>query len=340
MTRYERVLNALRHKETDIIPYQMEFSSDARLIMSEYLNNSEFELQWNAQHISSCIYTGRPQQIADKEGFYQDEYGVIWDRTGRDKELGIILENPISDITKNAYSFKPLNRDALLADYQHLFHTLGDRFPIAGLGLAVYERAWTLLGVENLNISMVNHPNEVTELFEGITENALEIVEVAGRAGFKAFFVGDDWAEDNQLLLPIENWRTFVLPVLKKIYERVHHFNMYTIQHCCGNISGLLPDLVNIGLDCYQTVQPELYNVGELKSDFGNDLAFWGGISTKKYLPKYTIERAKEHVVETMRLFGRGGGYIAAPSHALTSDIRPEVILGILDVFQNQNKYL
>lgn len=62
--------------------------------------------------------------------------------------------------------------------------------------------------------------------------------------------------------------------------------NKYIIQHSCGDISELFPDLIDIGLDCYQTFQTEIYDMDGFKRDYGNDLSIWGGISTQQILAR------------------------------------------------------
>ncbi len=340
MTRRERVRAALARKSTDKIPYQLEFAPSGIARMGEYLHDAEFMQKWDSKHIFNCMYEGDAQPVPNRPGFFQDDYGVVWDRTGEDKELGIMERLLIPDIQNSTYHFAEIDKAAFSARYHSYFETLGDHYPIAGLGLAVYERAWTLAGVSPLCKAMNDSPKETEALFEGICENALSIIDFALGFDFDGFFVGDDWTCATGLEMGADNWRRFIKPVLKRLYGRIHEKGKVVIQHSCGDISEIMPDLIEIGLDCYQTFQPECYDVKKIKREYGKDLAFWGGISTKKYLPLSSPEEARRQTIEALQVIGEGGGYVAAPSHAIPGNIHPETVLAILDVFEHQEKYL
>jgi uroporphyrinogen decarboxylase len=112
------------------------------------------------------------------------------------------------------------------------------------------------------------------------------------------------------------------------------------VQHSCGDVHELFPDLIEIGLDCYQTFQPEIYDVEKVKQEFGADLSFWGGISTQQVLARGKPDDVRRETIRMMQIMSRGGGYIAAPTHAVPGDVPPENIMAMVDVFLNQAKYL
>ena len=94
-----------------------------------------------------------------------------------------------------------------------------------------------------------------------------------------------------------------------------------------------------LGLDCYQTFQPEVYNISLMKELYGDRLSFWGGISTQQCLPYATPEGVKEEAVRIAKILHKDGGFIIAPTHAIEFDVPPENIMSLLEVFQNQEKY-
>ena len=96
----------------------------------------------------------------------------------------------------------------------------------------------------------------------------------------------------------------------------------------------------SIGLNCYQTFQPEVYDIVKMKELYGKDLAFWGGISTQQVLPRVSPEEVKKETVRIIRTLRQGGGLIAAPTHALAFDVPPENILAMVEVFQHQQDYI
>jgi len=124
------------------------------------------------------------------------------------------------------------------------------------------------------------------------------------------------------------------------MYGRVKSEGLYVSQHSCGDVGKAFEDLIEIGLDCYQTFQPEIYDIVKVKAEFGGRLAFWGGISTQQLLAKATPEETRAETIRIMRIMGKGGGYIAGPTHSVPGDVPPENIEAMFEVFMNQDRYL
>jgi uroporphyrinogen decarboxylase len=131
-------------------------------------------------------------------------------------------------------------------------------------------------------------------------------------------------------------WRTFIKPRMAKMYSRAKNAGRYVLQHSCGDIYEIFPDVIEIGLDVYNTFQPEIYDIARVKKEFGQNLSFWGGISTQQVLPYASPEEVKRITREIMGIMGVGGGYIVAPTHAVPGDVPPENLVALVEVFQNQ----
>ena len=123
---------------------------------------------------------------------------------------------------------------------------------------------------------------------------------------------------------------------MARMFEKVKRSGRFVSLHSCGDIHELFPELIDIGLDVYQTFQPEIYDIHTVKRDFGKHLTFWGGISTQRVLPWVTPDEVKRIARETMAVMGKGGGYIAAPTHDIPGDVPPENIIALAEAFQEQ----
>lgn len=196
----------------------------------------------------------------------------------------------------------------------------------------MFERAWTLTGMENLLV-YISDPEFVDTLLDNILEYNLEIIDIALEYDIDGFLFGDDWGQQKGLIMGPVLWRKFIKPGIAKMYEKVKSHGKLVAQHSCGDVSELFPDLIDIGLDIYQTFQPEIYNIKDVKKKFGKHLSFWGGISTQTLLPVATPDEVKRVTRETMEILGDGGGYIAAPTHAVPGDVPPENIAALIEVF-------
>ncbi|MDD3972960.1 MAG: uroporphyrinogen decarboxylase family protein, partial [Clostridia bacterium] len=153
-------------------------------------------------------------------------------------------------------------------------------------------------------------------------------------------YFGDDWGQQKNMIMGPEYWRDYIKPRLKRMYKRVKDKGLYVIQHSCGDIEPVFDDLVEIGLDCYQTFQPEIYDIEKIKDIYTGKLAFWGGISTQQLLSRASADEVKKETARIMKILFKNGGYIASSTHAIEFDVPAENILAMYDVFTNQDKYL
>ncbi len=338
MTRRELVINALNHIGTDPIPYHMDFTYQALDRLIEHTGDDNIESKMDSC-ISMIQYWGWPSEIEGKPDMYLDEFGVVWNRSGADKEIGIV-ENPvIEDIEDHDYKFPTPDIARLRKDIEGMLQSSGDRFKIIGFGFCMFERSWSLMGMENVLMSMIASPNELEKLYDDICDYMLRLVDVALEYDTDGIYFGDDWGQQKGLIMGPEHWRKFIKPRMKRLYERVKQKGKFVLQHSCGDCFEIFPDLIEIGLDCYQTFQPEVYDIHEFKRIYGDKLAVWGGVSTQQALPYMSVSEIKEEIVRVAGALFRDGGLIIAPTHALSFDISPENIIAMNEVFQNQKNY-
>ncbi|MBQ4050529.1 MAG: uroporphyrinogen decarboxylase, partial [Oscillospiraceae bacterium] len=256
--------------------------------------------------------------------------------TGADKEIGVVNDYLIEDLEDNDYEFPIIDEARLRAVFEKVQAEKGDRFSMASIGFSMYERAWSLMGMENTLANMILCPDELEALLDRICEYNLRIVDIALEYDFDAIHFGDDWGQQHGLIMGAAHWRRFIKPRMARMYKRVKEAGKFVSQHSCGDCHEIFPDLIEIGLDCYQTFQPEIYDIVRMKELYGDKLTFWGGVSTQRCLPYATTEGVKAECHRIMETLRHGGGLIIAPTHALAFDVPAENILAMADVFQNQ----
>jgi len=120
------------------------------------------------------------------------------------------------------------------------------------------------------------------------------------------------------------------------MYSYVKSRGRYLCQHSCGDIHEVFGDLIELGLDMYNTFQPEIYDVKKVKEEYGNDLTFYGGISTQTVLPFGSPDEVRQETRKMMDIMGVNGGYVVAPTHSMPPDIPVENVIAFLDVVRNQ----
>ena len=333
MTKKERVNKAVKHETTDFTPYDIGFTNQEYEKVAAYLKDPDF-IQKIGNHISSVYYDGYLHELSGRAGYWKDDFGVVWNRNGADKDIGVIDGFVIQDSDIGCISMPELDEAKLRSEYEKLAGQKDDTFKFGSIGFSMFERAWTLRGMENFLIDMVTEPEFADELLDAIAEYNLKVIDIALEYNIDGFHFGDDWGQQKGLIMGPDYWRRFIKPRMAKMYERVKSRNKIVSQHSCGDISEIFPDLIDIGLDVYQTFQPEIYDFNKTKKEYGSHLTFWGGISTQRLLPFASPEEVKRTVKETIRIMGRDGGYIAAPTHALPGDIPPENVLAMIEAFQ------
>jgi len=113
------------------------------------------------------------------------------------------------------------------------------------------------------------------------------------------------------------------------------------MYHCDGAISPILNDLIEIGLDVFNPVQPNVpgHEPNDLKTKFGDRLSFWGAIDQQYVLPSGTAEEIEQDVTEKIRVLGAGGGYMCSPAHILQADTPLENIETFLAAVRKYGAY-
>lgn len=335
MTRRDRVLQSLRHRDTDIVPYHITFTHEARQRVAAFLGDPEF-VQGIGNHVSMTHYAGSLTELPDRPEFFRDDFGVTWNRTGIDKEIGVLEGLVLPAPTLEHYRMPAAPRNALHRGYHDLVHDGSDTFKFGAMSFTMFERAWTLRGMENFLADMLLEPAFAEELLDAICGFDLELLDLALAYDIDGFYFGDDWGRQSGLIMGPRLWRKFIKPRMARLYGRVKSAGKFVAQHSCGDNLEIFPDLIEIGLDVYQTFQPEIYDIGEVKKRFGSDLAFWGGISTQRLLPFASEAEVRSTAIATMEVLGAGGGCIASPTHDITPDIPPRNVAALIDVFRNQ----
>jgi uroporphyrinogen decarboxylase len=101
-------------------------------------------------------------------------------------------------------------------------------------------------------------------------------------------------------------------------------------------VTAVVPDLIEIGLDVLNPLQPEVLDLCRLKREYGRDLCFYGGISTQQTLPFGTPDDVRAEVRERVEIMAQDGGYIIAPGITVLADTPLENVLAFVDAVQHQ----
>jgi len=183
---------------------------------------------------------------------------------------------------------------------------------------------------------MIENPEFVHKLLDRILAFNLRLIEHACAYDIDAIMLGDDWGQQRGLIMGPALWREFIKPRIRQTYQAIKARGKFVFIHSCGRVQELFPELIECGLDVFNPMQPEVMDVAEIKRQFGDSLSFYGGISTQRTLPFGTVRETRDEVRRLIDVLGCDGGYIASPAHAIPADARPENVLAMIQVLQNQ----
>ncbi len=209
------------------------------------------------------------------------------------------------------------------------------------LGGELFETAWRLRGFEQFMIDLVENPPLVHYLLEQLTAIHLPVVLALTRAGIDILGLDDDIAEMTRMLISPDTWRFFFKPCLRTIIDvcRAANPDLHIFWHSDGNIEPIIPDLIEIGVDILNPVQPDAMDPARLKQQYGHRLAFWGTVGTPQQWAWASPGAIREEVCERIQTVGAGGGLIISPAYDLEPEVKWENVTAFFKAVEEFGAY-
>jgi uroporphyrinogen decarboxylase len=309
MTRREIVKAAIQHREADRIPYFIDFCGDA----------------WEALQKAGVTGDRTIDEFVDND--VQDVGVPWWNWYELEADWGrpSVPASAAKVIGSGSYD--------KIADNIKALRDKSDKYFLVRIYGSHFEKAYFSRGFENFLGDMGGEPEFTRSLLNRIIdknlvmlENFLSIKEIDG------VLLGSDWGSQRGLLMAPAMWEDLIRPGEQKEYDLIHGYGKDVWVHSCGNIEAVIPSLIEIGLDVLNPIQPEAMDISELKTRYGNKLAFWGGLSTQQTLPFGTPVEVKKEAQRVIDLMGKGGGYIFSPAQSIQNDVPVANVMALLEL--------
>jgi uroporphyrinogen decarboxylase len=349
MTPRQRVLAALRRQEPDRTPRELSWGSFTPALMqifrartcaedpAEYWN---YEVRSVEYHNPPPDEAQRQRTLAQDRQAQVDSFGVghlsgaylhfedfVHPLAGA-QTLNEILDYPLPDLTAPACWAHLAPETAALQARQLAAASTGD--------LCVFETAFALRGLEALLADLLLNPEMAQALFERLTALRAFQVEAYARAGCDVLLLGDDVASQRGMLMSPPAWRRFLKPCLARLIEAARRVKpeILIFYHSDGDCRAIIPELIEVGVDILNPVQPECMDPVALKAQYGLRLSFWGCIGTQTTFPFGSPAEVRAAVHRLIETVGRGGGLLLAPTHVLEPEVPWENVLAFFDAIE------
>lgn len=230
------------------------------------------------------------------------------------------------------------SRFALLDKYEKtvegtdtgLFTLLGSFFTMA------YD---TVFGFENFMLTLYDDISLIEEVLEIGANYCVEIAKRVVQKDLTFFYVGDDIAFKSTTLIDPALLRRLFLPRLKRIFQPAIDKGIPILYHSDGNIQAMIPDLIDLGISALNPIEPYGMEIADIKREYGRDIALVGNLDVGGSLSRGTADDVRREARALIDSVGRDGGLVLASSHSITSNVKPENFMAMVETAQTYGKY-
>jgi uroporphyrinogen decarboxylase len=260
---------------------------------------------------------------------YVDEWGVGWQPHPYKTPYGSghyteIVSHPLAEIAAiSRYQPPDPNRPALYTDAARMIADFKESYWIVGVTVTtIFETAWALRGLEQMMLDMVMDPDLADHILDIPFHYHLTAAKKLVEMGVDMIWTGDDVGAQDKMMISPRMWRKYLKPRMAVFISEVKEINpdVLVAYHTDGNVAPIIPELIDIGLDVLNPIQPACMDPAVIKKQFGEQLSFWGTIDEQKTLPFGKPEDVAAEVRLRLETVGRDGGFILAPTHHVQLD--------------------
>ena len=341
----ERVMAALNHEQPDRCPMQISFTPEFALRLRKDLGQANvsqhnphgggntYELERVLEEDMLLTSVGwansyYQEDCAPGEG-YTDEWGVQWraseyeTKFGKGKYTEIVGHPLAEDSAIDDYQSPDAARPALYQESERVIKEFKDEYWIVGVTVTtIWETAWALRGLERMLMDLIVNRDLAERVLDIPYRYHLAAAKKLVEMGVDMIWTGDDVGTQKGMLIAPQQWRDIFKPRMANFYAELRRVNpeIKIAYHCDGDIREIIADLIEIGVDVLNPIQPACMDPAEIKKDFGDKLCFWGTMDEQHTLPFGTSSDVEDEVIKRLKTIGKDGGLILGPTHHVQLD--------------------
>lgn len=250
-----------------------------------------------------------------------DWWGVNWTQLGPDPGLDGSMVTPGTELFEDMEEWR---QKVHFPDLDHL--PVKEIFGGMSAGLdrentvthvlmlsGAFERMNEMIGMENALCAFYECPEAVKDFFHAMCDYKLKCIDLAWEAVHPDIIhMHDDWGTSSNMFFSPEFWREFIKPIEKKYADRIHALGMLYEHHSCGYITQIIPDLVEIGVDCINPLNA-CNDMAWIKKEYGSKITLKGGVDNQRIdMADVSEAEIRREARRVMDAYGYGGRYIPA----------------------------
>ncbi len=297
------------------------------------------KLDWPMRKI--CYWGGQPTDVRPAgANIWTDHWGITWRKESPQPHMmPFPIDHPIGHELEGIKSFAspPLDHETRFADLAHL-RCPANELLVGEHPFALYERAWLIAGMQNLLAAMASHPERVDHLFAVLGDFEYDIAQAYLELPVEAAWISDDYGMNSALMFSPAMWRRFVRPHLKRIVDLYHERNVLVVLHSCGNITPLIEDFLEVGVDVIDPLQPHCNNLDMIRRKTSGRMCLCGGVCASTLLSGDADKTLLDTQAVIERL-GSDGGFIVGPDDDQPyPDATHDAMLSIVQDFRDSQR--
>lgn len=275
-------------------------------------------------------FPGRLHLEADDPGIYASG-----------KRTWLVEENNVIQTPADVERYPwPQPQDMDYSAFERARKLLPDGMQIIANTAGVFEFSSWLMGLTSFCLACREQPELVAQVVVRVGEFLVGVFEqLAEIEGIGALWLGDDMGSNLGTFIHPDLLRRWVFPYHRRIAQAVHRRGLPFLLHSCGNLTRIIPDLVDyVGIDALHSIQPNVYDIAELKRTWGHRIALIGNVDVD-LLTRGTPEQVRHSVRYLLAQVAPGGGFALGSSNSIPNYVNPENYRALLEETRAHGAY-